>query len=140
MTRFNISIENAVEMVIHALDKGVGGELFVPKLKSYNIMDLANAFDQSITKKIVGIRPGEKIHEEMITFSDSMNSYDCGKYFIIMPPNLDIEHEKKFLETYEGEISKIEEPFSYNSGENTQWESTQTLNELIKNYKQNYHE
>ena len=82
MTRFNISLDEGVDMVIHALKNAWGGELFVPKIPSYRIMDLANAIGPNCEKPIVGIRPGEKIHEEMITPSDSYNTYDLGNIIL----------------------------------------------------------
>ena len=83
MTRFNISIEEGVELVMYALEKAFGGEIFVPKIPSYNIIDLANAIAPELEKRIVGIRPGEKLHEEMISESDSYNTFDLGKYYVI---------------------------------------------------------
>ena len=85
MTRFNILLEEGVEMVLHALDKAWGGEIFVPKIPSYNIMDLANAIGPECKNRVIGIRPGEKIHEEMITSSDSFTTFDLEKYFVILP-------------------------------------------------------
>src|SRR6476619_1195424 len=85
MTRFNISLDEGIDMVLHALETGWGGELFVPKIPSYRIMDLARAIGPNCKHKIIGIRPGEKIHEEMITSSDSFFTYDLGKYYAILP-------------------------------------------------------
>ena len=85
MTRFNISLEGGVDMVLHALDSAWGGELFVPKIPSYKILDVAEAIGPECEHKICGIRPGEKIHEEMITSSDSFTTYDLGKYYVILP-------------------------------------------------------
>ena len=85
MTRFNISLEGGVDMVLHALDSAWGGELSVPKIPSYKILDVAEAIGPECEHKICGIRPGEKIHEEMITSSDSFTTYDLGKYYVILP-------------------------------------------------------
>ena len=85
MTRFNISLQGGVDMVMHALKYAWGGELYVPKIPSYRIMDVAEAIAPECEKPIVGIRPGEKIHEEMITPSDSFYTYDLGKYYTILP-------------------------------------------------------
>jgi UDP-N-acetylglucosamine 4,6-dehydratase (inverting) len=85
MTRFNISIEEGVNMVLNALENAWGGEIFVPKIPSYKITDVANAIGPECNHPIIGIRPGEKIHEEMITSSDSYTTYDLGKYFVILP-------------------------------------------------------
>ena len=81
MTRFNISLTEGVEMVLYALGKAWGGELFVPKIPSYRITDVAEAIAPDCKQIVVGIRPGEKIHEEMITVSDSFSTYDLGTYF-----------------------------------------------------------
>ena len=120
MTRFNISLDEGVDMVIHALKNAWGGELFVPKIPSYRIMDIANAIGPNCKKPVVGIRPGEKIHEEMITPSDSYNTYDLGKYYTILPsvPVWDIE---EFIKEFQAK--KVQEGFSYNSGQNTDWET-----------------
>ena len=85
MTRFNITLNEGVKIVLYALENAWGGELFIPKIPSYNIMDLAKAIDKNCKIKIIGIRPGEKIHEEMISISDSNNTYDIGNYFVILP-------------------------------------------------------
>ncbi len=129
MTRFNISLERGVEMVLHALEHAWGGELFVPKIPSYHITDIAEAIGPDCKHEIVGIRPGEKIHEEMITPSDSFNTYDLGEYFVILPsvPNWDLN---EFIESLNAK--KVPEGFSYNSGENTEWESVSSLRDLIK--------
>ena len=83
MTRFNISLEDGVKIVNWALENGLGGEIFVPKIPSYRILDLAEAIGPSCKKLMVGIRPGEKIHEEMITSADSNSTFDLGKYYAI---------------------------------------------------------
>src|SRR6218665_2605893 len=85
MTRFNISLQEGVDMVLHALHEAWGGELFVPKIPSYKITDVAEAVAPGVPTKIIGIRPGEKIHEEMITTSDAFTTYDLGKYYVILP-------------------------------------------------------
>lgn len=130
MTRFNISLEGGVNMVMHALDNAWGGEIFIPKIPSYNILDVANAIGPDCEKPIVGIRPGEKIHEEMITASDSYYTWDLGKYYTILPAthkwNLD-----EFVNHFKAK--KVAEGFTYNSGENTEWESVESLRELISN-------
>lgn len=93
MTRFNISLNEGVDMVLHALDTAWGGELFVPKIPSYKITDVASAIAPNCEQRVVGIRPGEKVHEEMITSSDSFTTYDLGKYYVILPttPSWDLE-------------------------------------------------
>lgn len=131
MTRFNISLQGGVDMVLHALDAAWGGELFVPKIPSYRILDVAQAIGPDCEHRIVGIRPGEKIHEEMITASDSFTTYDLGKYYVILPQvtNWNLEdYIKKF------NAKKVQIGFNYTSGENTEWESVETLRDLIKEH------
>jgi FlaA1/EpsC-like NDP-sugar epimerase len=131
MTRFNISLDDGVSMVLHALDNAWGGELFVPKIPSYKILDVAKAICPDCELKIVGIRPGEKIHEEMITSSDSYNTYDLGKYYVIIPtvPNWNIEEFKSYFNA-----KKVENGFNYSSGQNTEWERVESLKKLISEY------
>ena len=131
MTRFNISLQGGVDMVMHALEHAWGGELFVPKIPSYRILDVAEAIGPECEKPIIGIRPGEKIHEEMITPSDSYNTYDLGKYYTILPTvtRWDLEKFKKA----HGAV-QVPEGFSYNSGENKEWETVASLRKLISQH------
>lgn len=131
MTRFNISLQGGVDMVMFALENAWGGELFVPKIPSYKILDLANAICEKCDKPIVGIRPGEKIHEEMITSSDSFYTYDLGKYYTILPsvPKWNLE---EYIKAFNAK--KVEQGFSYNSGKNEEWESIESLRSLIKEH------
>ena len=131
MTRFNISLNDGVEMVLHALENAWGGELYVPKIPSFRIMDVAKAIGPECEHRIIGIRPGEKIHEEMITSSDSYNTYDLGKYYVILPTvtNWNMEDYKKAFNA-----QKVENGFSYTSGENKEWETVESLKKLIKKY------
>jgi len=131
MTRFNISLEDGVEMVMSALDSAWGGEIFVPKIPSYKIIDVAMAIAPECEQKVVGIRPGEKLHEEMITISDSLNTWDLGKYYAILPqkPNFELE---KFIKTFNAK--RVPEGFSYNSGDNTEWETIETLRGHVRTY------
>jgi UDP-N-acetylglucosamine 4,6-dehydratase (inverting) len=131
MTRFNISLEGGVDMVMHALEHAWGSEIFIPKIPSYRILDIAEAVAPECEKEIVGIRPGEKIHEEMITPSDSYNTYDLGRYYTILPTQTiwDID---SFITAFKAK--KVIEGFSYNSGENEEWETVDTLRELIKEH------
>jgi len=129
MTRFNILLPEAVDMVLHALDNAWGGELFVPKIPSYKITDLAMAIAPDCEHRIVGIRPGEKIHEEMITASDSFTSFDLGKYYAILPqvPNWKLSD---FIDQFKA--TRVVEGFNYSSGTNTEWLSVNALRKLIK--------
>jgi UDP-N-acetylglucosamine 4,6-dehydratase len=131
MTRFNISLAEGVDMVLFALEHALGGEIFVPKIPSYRITDLAEAIGPECKKEVVGIRPGEKIHEEMITHSDSFFTVDVGKYFVIMPQNPSWSVDE-YLVTRRA--TKVQYGFAYESGTNDQWLSVQQLRELIKNH------
>lgn len=131
MTRFNISLQGGVDMVMHAIEHAWGGEIFIPKIPSYKITDVAEAVAPECRLDIIGIRPGEKIHEEMITSSDSYNTYDLGKYFIILPsiPKFNLA---EFIISFNA--VKVPEGFNYNSGTNTEWETVAGLRELIKEH------
>jgi UDP-N-acetylglucosamine 4,6-dehydratase (inverting) len=128
MTRFNISLEGGVDMVMHALEHAWGGELFVPKIPSYRILDVAKAISPDCKIDIVGIRPGEKIHEEMITSSDSYTTYDLGKYYVILPQITEWDIDS-FISTFNAK--KVAPGFSYSSGLNEEWETPESLRELI---------
>ena len=129
MTRFNISLADGVKMVLHALEHAWGGELFVPKIPSYRITDLARAIGPDCEYPVIGIRPGEKIHEEMITSSDSYTTYDLGKYYVILPqtPRWDLA---EFIEHFGAK--PVPKGFSYSSGENTEFLTVEELRELIR--------
>lgn len=131
MTRFNITLQGGVDMVMHAMEHAWGGELFVPKIPSYKILDVAEAIAPGCEKIVVGIRPGEKIHEEMISTSDSFYTYDLGKYYVILPPVT-----KWKLENFVTEFNaqKVPNGFCYNSGSNHEWETVDSLRMLIKTH------
>ena len=131
MTRFNISLQGGVDMVMHALENAWGGEIFVPKIPSYRITDIADAIGPDCDKPVVGIRPGEKIHEEMITDSDSYYTYDLGKYFTILPATHKWKLEE-FIDKFNAK--KVASGFQYNSGENEDWETVEDLRALIKKH------
>jgi len=133
MTRFNISLSGGVDMVLFAIENAFGGEIFVPKIPSYKIMDVANAIGPDCEKVEIGIRPGEKLHEEMITSSDSFFTYDIGNYYTILPsqPVFDLA---EFIKTYKA--IKVSEGYSYNSGTNEDWETVESLRTLIKTHVQ----
>lgn len=128
MTRFNISLSGGVDMVLHALETAWGGELFVPKIPSYKITDVAKAIAPDCQHKTVGIRPGEKIHEEMITSSDSFTTYDLGKYYVILPqvPNWEL---KEYINHFKA--MPVPKGFSYSSDSNKEWETVESLRLLI---------
>ncbi|HEX2787459.1 MAG TPA: UDP-N-acetylglucosamine 4,6-dehydratase (inverting) [Ignavibacteria bacterium] len=129
MTRFNISLDDGIKLVLYAIENAWGGEIFVPKIPSYKILDVANAVSPSCKIEYTGIRPGEKIHEEMITESDSYNTYDVGKYYVILPQvpvwNVD-EFKKKF------NAKKVSEGFRYASNTNDEWMTVDNIRDEIK--------
>lgn len=131
MTRFNITLEEAIELVLIALERSLGGEIFVPKIPSYKIIDVATAIGPNCKQKIIGVRPGEKIHEEMITEHDSYNTIDAKDFYIILP----ILHEE-MLQNYLHHYSAVHVPigFKFNSGTNTKWLSVDDIRKLIKEY------
>jgi len=131
MTRFNITLQEGVNFVIESLERMWGGELFVPKIPSYKILDLAKAIAPDAKLDIVGIRPGEKLHEEMITVTDSINSINFKDYYVILPsiPVWDVEKFRKESNGKEGKFCDY--GFSYNSGSNEQFLSVDELKELI---------
>lgn len=131
MTRFNISLEDGCEMVFNAIANSWGGEIFVPKIPSYKVVDVATAIAPECKQVVVGIRPGEKLHEEMITISDSFNTLDLGKYYAILPqqPIFEIEEYKKHFNA-----KNVPQAFSYSSDNNDQWETVPSLRKLVKEY------
>jgi len=129
MTRFNISLQAGVDMVMYALDRHLGGEIFVPKIPSYRILDIAEAIAPDSETPIVGIRPGEKLHEEMITDTDSLNTIDLGKYYAILPSVSFTHSEDDYLAHHKA--SKVSFGFRYNSGTNEEWETVDSLRNLI---------
>ncbi|EGR0487208.1 UDP-N-acetylglucosamine 4,6-dehydratase (inverting) [Vibrio cholerae] len=132
MTRFNISLQDGVNMVMYALENHLGGEIFVPKIPSYKIMDIAQAIAPECETEVVGIRPGEKLHEEMITDTDSLNTIDLGKYYAILPSVSFTYTEAEYLAHHKAQ--KVPFGFKYNSGTNTEWETVESLRELIKEH------
>jgi UDP-N-acetylglucosamine 4,6-dehydratase len=131
MTRFNITLQEGVEMVLWALQNALGGEIFVPKIPSYRIIDLAKAIGPSCRQKIVGIRPGEKIHEEMITSSDSFNTIDLGKYYAILNNGVGLT-VNGYLKKKKGK--KVKEGFCYNSGQNEKFLNLKEIRALIRKH------
>ena len=131
MTRFNISLQDGVEMVFWALANFFGGELFVPKIPSYRITDVAEAIGPSCDKPIIGIRPGEKIHEEMITSSDSFSTIDLGKYYAILPSDGSVE---PLYQSAGLPVKSVEPGFGYNSGNNSEFLSVDRLRDLIREH------
>lgn len=129
MTRFNISLEDGVEMVLWAIENALGGEIFVPKIASYKIEIMALAIAPNAKLVEIGIRPGEKLHEEMITASDSYNTIEFDKYYAILPSSID---KQKYLKHFQAQ--EVTRGFQYNSGTNNKWETVESMRELIKKY------
>jgi UDP-N-acetylglucosamine 4,6-dehydratase (inverting) len=131
MTRFNISLQGGVDMVLHAMETAWGGEIFVPKIPSYKITDVATAIGPECKHEIIGIRPGEKVHEEMITSSDSFTTYDLGKYYAILPQMTSFKMDD-FIKHFNAKL--VKQGFQYNSGENKEWVGVEELRSLIKEH------
>lgn len=131
MTRFSITLQQGVDFVLSCLDRMWGGELFVPKIPSYRIMDVAQAVAPDCKVDYVGIRPGEKLHEEMITDTDALSTVEFDKYFVITPstPLWDIEKFRK--ESGDSEGNYVSDTFRYNSGTNDHFLTVEELNQLV---------
>ena len=128
MTRFWLSLQDGVDFVLKNFGRMLGGEIFIPKIPSYKITDVATAIGPQCKQEIVGIRPGEKIHEEMITSSDSYNTHDLGTYYTILP-----QHTRFKMDDYNAHFKakKVPQGFNYNSGDNTDWVTVEEMRELI---------
>jgi UDP-N-acetylglucosamine 4,6-dehydratase/5-epimerase len=131
MTRFNISLDEGVDLVLWALGHGRGGEILVPKIPSFRIMDLAEAVAPSARHLQVGIRPGEKLHEEMITASDSHATVDLGPYYAILPSG-DTERQETYLA--ETGATRVREGFTFNSETNDRFLGVEDLRTLIRRH------
>mgnify|MGYP001473641698 CR=1 FL=1 len=130
MTRFNITLKQGVDLIFNALENSWGGEIFVPKIASYKLGDLAQAIAPNIEHKVIGVRPGEKIHEEMITYSDSFYTYDMGSYYVILP-TVPIWNLENYIN--ETKAKKVNNGFEYKSNTNSDWETPKSLKILIEN-------
>ena len=131
MTRFNISLSAGVDMVLWSLENALGGELFVPKIPSYRIIDVAEAIGPTCEKPLVGIRPGEKIHEEMITAADSFTTIDLGPYYAILPSD---GHVQQLYQAAGRCINPVPKGFSYDSGSNPDFLTVEKLRDLIREH------
>ena len=134
MTRFNISLDEGVEMVLWGLEHALGGEILVPKIPSYRIADVAEAIGPTCKHAIVGIRPGEKLHEEMITNSDSPNTIDIGRYYAVLGSNIE-ENFFKYKNSFKAK--PVIKGFAYNSSNNPDFLTVEQIRELIKMYIDN---
>jgi UDP-N-acetylglucosamine 4,6-dehydratase len=129
MTRFNITLEESINLVFWAIKNAIGSEIIIPKIPSYKITDLAKSIAPNCKIKIIGIRPGEKIHEEMISKNDSISSIDIGKYYVILPPN-----EKNISNYYKHKFKskEVAKDFNYSSGTNEHFLSIKEIRKLIE--------
>ena len=132
MTRFNISLQDGVDLVMFAIGNHLGGEIFIPKIPSYKILDVATAVAPECKTTVVGIRPGEKLHEEMLTETDSINTIDLGDKYAILPSVSYMYTEEQFMAHHNAE--KVPFGFKYNSGTNTEWETVESLRSLVKEH------
>jgi FlaA1/EpsC-like NDP-sugar epimerase len=128
MTRFMISLEEGVELVWHAFDDMRGGEIYVKKIPSMKVTDIASAVSSDATQEEVGIRPGEKLHEQMIGIEDSLYTYDYPGYFKILPSinNWSLDPERI------GKGVKVDSDFMYCSDNNKEWMKIETLQSWIE--------
>ena len=128
MTRFNISLDQAVQLVMHTIKNAKGGEIFVPKIPSYKLVDLAKAIAPNSKIKFTGIRPGEKLHEEMISFSESTNTVSHKKFYIILPSfrNYTID---QYIKKNGGK--KITKGFMYRSDTNKEFLSINQIRKVL---------
>jgi UDP-N-acetylglucosamine 4,6-dehydratase (inverting) len=131
MTRFNISLEEGVDLVLYAMHNAWGGEIFVPKIPSYRIMDVAEAIAPGAKHEIIGIRPGEKLHEEMITEMDSFNTLELDKYYVIAP-SVPLWSHEEYLKKFGGK--KVKQGFKYNSGENPEFMTVEQIRAAIREH------
>jgi len=132
MTRFNILLEEGVNLVFFALGNALGGEIFVPKIPSYRILDVARAIAPECKIEIIGIRPGEKLHEEMISETDAMNTIDLGKYYAILPSVSDRLTKEDYKRHHNA--TEVKFGFSYSSDKNSDWETEETISMKIDKY------
>lgn len=133
MTRFNICLQEGVDLVMWALGHHLGGELFIPKIPSYRLVDVAKAIAPNIPIKEIGLRPGEKLHEEMITPTDSLSTIDLGKYYAILP-SYSVNHTHEDFIKHHNNAKYVEQGFHFSSDNNKDWETVESLREKIKLY------
>lgn len=132
MTRFNISLQAGVDLVLWAIENHLGGEIFIPKIPSYHIKDVATAIAPGLPQVEVGIRPGEKLHEEMITATDALNTIDIGRYYAILP-SVSFKHTREDYIKHHNAVP-VPDGFHYSSDKNEEWETVETMREKIKEF------
>jgi UDP-N-acetylglucosamine 4,6-dehydratase len=133
MTRFNMAISDAVDTVLWSIENSLGGEIIVPKLKSFTLDTIASAIEESLEIDYIGLRPGEKLHEEMITASDSYNTIDIGDHYMILPSGGNL---KKYTSAFNGTL--VSPGFSYASNTNSEWIDVKAMRGLINQYIEEY--
>ena len=132
MTRFNISLQAGVDLVLWAIENHLGGEIFIPKIPSYHIKDVATAIAPNLPQIEIGIRPGEKLHEEMITATDALNTIDIGQYYAILP-SVSFKHSRnEYISHHNAKL--VPDGFHYSSDNNEYWETVETMREKIKEF------
>ena len=129
MTRFWITLPQAVDLVLHALENMEGGEVFIPKIPSMRVTDLAEAIAPGVPRDIIGIRPGEKLHELLITTDEARHAIDAGDVYVVMP-----EHPWWTSDPMWADGAKVEDGFTYASDSNTEWLTTNMLQEMLGPY------
>jgi len=134
MTRFNISLQEGVDMVLWSIEHAWGGEVLVPKIPSYRVVDVATAVAPECRQVVVGVRPGEKIHEEMITVSDSLNTVDMGRYYAILSSSAGYSIDEYCEAT---KAARVAPGFSYDSGTNSDFLSVEQLRACIAEHVAN---
>lgn len=132
MTRFNISLQAGVDLVLWAIEHHLGGEIFIPKIPSYHIKDVATAIAPNLPQVEVGIRPGEKLHEEMITATDALNTIDIGQYYAILP-SVSFKHDRDDYIKHHNAVP-VPDGFHYSSDKNQEWETVESMREKIKEF------
>lgn len=132
MTRFNISLQAGVDLVLWAIEHHLGGEIFIPKIPSYHIKDVATAIAPNLPQVEVGIRPGEKLHEEMITPTDALNTIDIGQYYAILPSVSFKHHREDYIKHHNG--IAVPDDFHYSSDKNDEWETVESMRMKIKEF------
>jgi UDP-N-acetylglucosamine 4,6-dehydratase (inverting) len=130
MTRFNITLDEGVALVLQALSTHLGGETFIPKIPSYRVVDVATAIAPSVRQDIVGIRPGEKLHEDLITPADAESAYDVGPSYVVLPPG-DARLAAALVDRGAVPCRKA---FHYSSGNNDRWLSVEDIRSLIRGH------
>jgi len=136
MTRFNITVEDTIKLVLWSLQNSIGGEIFVPKIPSYRIIDLAKAIAPNTKTKIIGLRPGEKIHEELITANESYYTVDLKKYYAILTfivKKSNVILSERILNTYIKfkKAKKVKDGFSYRSDNNSNFLTIKEIKKLM---------